>query len=268
MTKTSEIKFMRRLKQSILLGASVLLGLVPPLSAATLTLNTNQTSFGPGNTLSISGSILPTNDGGVPSDIYVAVVLPNGNIQTLDPTLVWRNALIPIVNGYQLAQLNAPNFYSLAMPTGLPEGSYTFYLVATRAGANPIDSSIWLGSANAPVTYFTNPTPLLLNVVTSWANTSTSVSSYNLILSVSDSSGQQLAYTVKTERTSLRTDGVHTTTTDNIAVSYPKGLGSTYNVQVDNATQSRCNIVGGSGTVNDTNSGNATTHPTVSVTCN
>ena len=259
---------MRRLKQSILLTAIVLLGLVPPLSAATLTLNTNQTSFGPGNTLSISGSILPTNDGGVLSDIYVAVVLPNGNIQTLDPNLVWRNALIPIVNGYQLAQLNAPNFYSLALPTGLPEGNYTFYLVAARAGANPIESSVWLGSANAPFTYFNNSTPFILNVMTSWANTSTSVSSYNLILTVTDASGQQLADTVKSERTSLRTDGVRTTTTDNIAVSYPQGLGATYNVQVDNATQSRCNIEGGSGTVNDSNSGNANAHPTVSVTCN
>ena len=236
---------MCRLKQLTLLAAIFLLGLVPPLYAATLTLNTNQTSFAPGNILSISGSILPTNDSGVLSDIYVAVVLPNGSIQTLDPNFVWRNALLPIVSGYQLAQLNAPNFYSLAMPTGLPEGSYTFYLVLARAGGNPMDSSMWLGYANAPITFFNNPTPLLLNVVTSWANTSTSVSSYNLILTVSDVSGQQLAHTIKPERTSLRTDGVRTSTSDNLAVSYPQGLAASYNVQVDNATQSRCSLVGG-----------------------
>ena len=57
-----------------------------------------------------------------------------------------------------------------------------------------------------------------------------------MILTVSDASGQQLANTVKSERTSPRTDGVRTSPTDNLGVSYPQGLGATYNVQVDNAT--------------------------------
>ena len=113
-------------------------------------------------------------------------------------------------------------------------------------------------------TQTTNAIPLLLNVAVSWANSSTSVSSLALSLNVSDSSGNQVANTVKSESTALSFSGIRTTTTDNIAAPYPSGGASTYSLSVGPAN---CTIMNGSGSVVDANSGNANAYPTVYVTC-
>lgn len=108
--------------------------------------------------------------------------------------------------------------------------------------------------------------PLLLNVRVSWANApGNSVSSLALGVNVFDASGTQIASAVKSESTPLRTDSVRTTTTDNIAASYPAGTARSYSTSVG---PSNCAISGGSGAVVDANSGNAAAYPTVSVVCN
>lgn len=124
-----------------------------PLFAANLALTTNQSIYNAGDALSLSGVIVPTNDAGVPSDIYVAVVLPDGAIQTLNSELVWSEVLAPILAATPLANLQAPNFYSLALPAALPSGSYTFFLVAVPAGMPPQNSDTWLGFASATITF-------------------------------------------------------------------------------------------------------------------
>ena len=80
---------------------------VPSLQAATLTLSTNQAVYAPGDTLMLSGGIVPSNDANVPSDIYVAVVLPDGSILTLAPNLSWSSALTPILKAFPLANIQA-----------------------------------------------------------------------------------------------------------------------------------------------------------------
>ncbi len=106
--------------------------------------------------------------------------------------------------------------------------------------------------------------PLALNVVVSWANGSTTVSSLALGVNVFDGNGALIASGVKPESTSLRTDWVRTTTTDSISVPYPQGVGSTFSLSVGPAN---CTISGATGTINDANSGNASAYPTVYVTC-
>ena len=90
------------------------------------------------------------------------------------------------------------------------------------------------------------------------------MNSLALALNVKDSTGALVASAVKSESTALRTDGVRTTTTDNIAVPYPKGGASTYSLSVG---PSNCTITGGSGNINDASSGIASAYPTVYVTC-
>ena len=133
-----------------LLAAGLLSGLVAPSPAATPTLTTNQGIFRTGDTLVLSAGIVPTNDAGVKSDIYVAVVLPSGAVVTLDPNLVWNAALVPIVTAFPLANLQAPDFYALPLPA-LPGGLYNFHVVLTPTGTSPLDSSARLGAASAPI---------------------------------------------------------------------------------------------------------------------
>lgn len=124
-----------------------------PSFAANLTLATSQSVYSAGDTLSLSGSIAPTNDAGAPCDIYVAVVLPDGTILTLDSGLVWSEALAPVLTATPLTNLQAPNFYSATLPAALPGGSYTFLLVAVPAGMPPQDSNTWLGFASATMIF-------------------------------------------------------------------------------------------------------------------
>ena len=143
---------MRIFVQPLLLATSLLTGLVAPAHAATPTLTTNQGIFRTGDTLALSAGIVPTNDAGVMSDIYVAVVLPSGAVVTLDPNLAWNAALVPIVTAFPLANLQAPDFYALPLPA-LPGGLYNFHVVLTPTGTSPLDSSARLGAASAPIIF-------------------------------------------------------------------------------------------------------------------
>lgn len=146
---------MRIFVQSLLLAASLLTGLVAPSHAATPTLTTNQDIFSTGDTLALSAGIVPTNDAGVQSDIYVSVVLPSGAMLTLDLNLAWNAALVPIVTAIPLANLQAPNFYVVPLPA-LAGGLYNFHVVATPTGTSPLDSGARLGAASAPIIFRTD----------------------------------------------------------------------------------------------------------------
>ena len=158
----------------------------------------------------------------------------------------------------------------LAAKTGSVANGSTSYgsLTLSRTG---ILQSIGSGGTST-----VNPIPLLLNVVDSWPNTATSASSFSIALNVYDASGKLVAGTAKSESTALSSNGVRTTTTDNIAVSYPTGGASTYQLTIG-STGNNCSITGGTkgangnsiftGSVNDLYSGNANAYPTVYVTC-
>ena len=129
-------------------------------------------------------------------------------------------------------------------------------LALTRAGT----FSVTPPSSTATGT----PIPLLLNLVTSWANLPNTTNNIAVSISVSDANGSQLAFGTKSTSEPPNGGGVRTSTTDNIAVSYPQGSGKTYSVSVG---QQNCSVAGGTGAVNDANSANAAAYPTVYITC-
>lgn len=144
---------MRAVFRFVLVSAWLLAVSVSWSFAATLSLTANQSSFGSGNTLSLSAGIVPTNDAGVSSDIYVAVVSPSGDVLTLDRNFSWSASMAPILTASPIANLQAPNFYSIQLPAALSSGQYTFYLIAVPTGADPLNSSGWLGYASASITF-------------------------------------------------------------------------------------------------------------------
>ena len=117
-----------------------------------LTLTTNKVIFSPGDTLSLSGAIMPTTDATVQSDIYIAAVLPDDKeVFSLDPNFTWKAGWVPILPAFTLTELQATDFYSLLLPAGLPLGKYTFSLVAVPTGADPLNSTTWLNSTSTEV---------------------------------------------------------------------------------------------------------------------
>lgn len=135
-----------------LLLCSTLL-LVQSSDAATVGLSTNQSSYLPGNTLSLSASLVPDTDAGLVVDIYVAVVTPGSATLTLDSRRQWVTTLEPIVRGYRLAALQAPNFYQAPLSEGLASGTYTFMVVVVQSGQSPLIASNWLGHAQRSIVF-------------------------------------------------------------------------------------------------------------------
>lgn len=110
---------------------------------------------------------------------------------------------------------------------------------------------------------------LVLNLTATWRNLGNSANSTAVDAHVEDSSGSRIGNAVQSLSTPLRNDGVPTTTTGSVSVSYPKGNGARYAVTFGDGSSSMngCTISNGSGPVVDANSGQAGAYPTVAVTC-
>lgn len=138
----------------VLLFAVLLPGLLPaPAQAVSLTLTVNQSQFSTGQTLSLSAGATPSNDAGRAVDLYLALVLPSGTLLTLDSQSTWQSSLTPLLRNWALSAVQANDFYRLALPTGLPGGSYGVYLIAVASGNDPTLSSNWLASANTSFSF-------------------------------------------------------------------------------------------------------------------
>jgi hypothetical protein len=193
------------------------------------------------------------------------IAAPNGNLYGITNDGSYFSGTWNVSTGVGTANIATPGkstavSVALATATGSAtnNGQIIGSLALSRSGSFSVTPST--GTADA--------IPLLLNVSVSWANTTTSVSSFALSLNVLDAKGTLVANGIKSQSTSLRTDGKRTTATDSISVSYPKGGGSSYSLQVDNpALKTPCTVTGGSGTVSDASSGNASAYPTVSISC-
>lgn len=148
----------------------------------------------------------------------------------------------------------------------------------TGGSGNVVDASSGIASAY-PTVYVTcdanattagPPIPLLLNVVTTWGTTYPAPG-YGLSLQVNDASGSGVAFGFVQQNVNLMgANGMvtGTTTTNNIAASYPKGSGATYTLSAGAGPGAYCSITsGGSGSVVDASSGNASAYPTVNVSC-
>jgi hypothetical protein len=201
---------------------------------------------------------------GTGGSAYV-IAAPDGNLYGITNDGSYFSGTWTVGTGVGTANVTTPGSSTaisaaLAVGTGsvTNNGQIVGSLAFSRTGSLSVTPST--GTADA--------IPLLLNVSVSWANTATGVSSFALSLSVLDAKGNLVANSIKSESTSLRTDGKRTTTADSIAVSYPKGGGSSYSLQVNNpALKTPCTVTGGSGTVSDAGSGNASAYPTVSISC-
>jgi len=130
-------------------------------AAATATISTNQTSFVTGDSLRLSATITAGIDAGTSTDIYIAAII-SGTVLTLDNTLSWTIGLAPVLSGFPLANVSAPNFYSI-VNSNLPSGDYTFVIVVVRTGTDPLNSVNWIAIATTVVPYISTTQPLSFN---------------------------------------------------------------------------------------------------------
>jgi len=130
--------------------------------AATATISTNQTSFVTGDTLTLSATITAGPDAGTSSDIYIAAITSTGSMLMLDNTLTWGITVTPAVTNFSLADISAPNFYSIPN-TNLPSGSYTFAIAVVRAGTDPLNPANWIAIATVIAPYTSTTQPLTFN---------------------------------------------------------------------------------------------------------
>lgn len=151
-----------------------------------------------------------------------------------------------------------------------------FYTGRDAVDGGSFDSEGYPTSLN-PIPFTSQFTPaapieflqLVLNVTVTWRNLGNSANSTAVDAHVEDSSGSRIGNAVQSLSTPLRNDGVPTTTTGSVSVSYPKGNGARYAVTFGDGSSSMngCTISNGSGPVVDANSGQAGAYPTVAVKC-
>jgi hypothetical protein len=130
----------------------------PPLG---LSLRVNQTSFAAGQTLVAGGGV---ENFGLPgtADFYVGILRPDNSIQFFTSTgIAFGNlsdltSFRPFATGVPLAtafSVNQPTFYTHQWTAADLHGSWTFFLLALKAGAlsdGMVTDSEFLGLATAP----------------------------------------------------------------------------------------------------------------------
>ena len=115
------------------------------------------------------------------------------------------------------------------------------------------------------------PIPLELNVVTNWANQTTSTNNVALSIWVHDGAGTVIGMGTKSDVEAPNTTGIPSSTSVVAAVNYSTSKApltdTTARYTVSVGTQPCVVTAGGTGTVVDANSGNASAYPTVHITC-
>lgn len=127
-------------------------------AAASLSTNRSTYTVNAGDVLSLSGSIQAGGSAGSMADIYIQVQVNNGAPYYLGPNLQWGTAAAPIVAGFRLADIAAPNFYSVPL-AGVPAGSYQFAVIVARAGTDPASTANRLAYGATTTTFNAAPLP-------------------------------------------------------------------------------------------------------------
>lgn len=141
----------------------------PSVFAASATISTNRSAYflNSGQTLSLSGSIQAGFDAGTVADIYVQAQLNSGiPVFYLGPLGQWTAAVAPIVAGFRLTDVAAPDFYQLPVAGSLPTGIYQFAVMVARAGTNPGTAANLLAYGATTVPFnppLPAPAPLIFN---------------------------------------------------------------------------------------------------------
>lgn len=89
------------------------------------------------------------------ADLYVAVILPDGNFLTIDSKLniSEANSVIPFMLNTKLENNAEIPIVNLPLGDSVAKGSYKFFVVVTRAGSSVFDDSQWLTLAEASFTF-------------------------------------------------------------------------------------------------------------------
>lgn len=89
------------------------------------------------------------------ADLYVALILPDGNFLTLDNKLniSEANSVIPFMRNTRLANNTDIPIVRLPLDASITPGSYKFIAVITRAGASLFDDTQWLDWSEASFTF-------------------------------------------------------------------------------------------------------------------
>ncbi len=89
------------------------------------------------------------------ADLYVALILPDGNFLTLDNKLniSEANSVIPFMLNTRLANYTEIPIARLPLGASITPGSYKFISVITRAGASLFDDTQWLDWSEASFTF-------------------------------------------------------------------------------------------------------------------
>jgi hypothetical protein len=106
----------------------------------------------------VPGSILDAYlnfDASGDGDIYVALIMPDGNFLTLKKGMVISevNKIIPFALNTQLELSKSINVAQVPLPSSIAEGSYKFLTIVTRAGSELMDDTQWLGWSEASFTF-------------------------------------------------------------------------------------------------------------------
>jgi hypothetical protein len=106
----------------------------------------------------VAGSILDANlnfDASGDGDIYVALIMPDGNFLTLKKGMAISevNQIIPFELNIHLELSKSINIAEVSLPSSIAEGSYKFLTIVTRAGAELMDETQWLGWSEASFTF-------------------------------------------------------------------------------------------------------------------
>ncbi len=89
------------------------------------------------------------------ADLYVALILPDGNFLTLDSKLNISdvNSVIPFMLNTKLDNIKEIPVVKLPLGDSITPSSFKFIAVITRAGANLFDDSQWLNWSEASFTF-------------------------------------------------------------------------------------------------------------------
>jgi len=128
-----------------------------PSAAATLSTSKSTYTVDAGDVLTLSGSIQAGASAGSTVDIYIQAQVNNAALYYLGPNLQWGTAATPLVPGFRLIDITAPNFYSLPL-AGVPAGSYQFAIIVARAGADPTNTGNRVANAATTATFNAAPT--------------------------------------------------------------------------------------------------------------
>jgi hypothetical protein len=83
------------------------------------------------------------------ADIYVALILPDGNFLTIGNPLVVSGIgeVIPFRESLSFDQPSSINIVDINLPDGLAEGNYRFYAIAVDEDENLLDQKNWEDTA-------------------------------------------------------------------------------------------------------------------------